>query len=113
MADFADLTLSEIVDAVASRQPTPGAGPSLAWTCALAAALVEMVTAVMLNKEPDDPAAVTARHARAGVLRAAALSLADLDAEAYRAVLAVQRRRDEPGHPQRLRQALADAADPL
>lgn len=113
MADFADLTLSEIVDAVASRQPTPGAGPSLAWTCALAAALVEMVTAVMLDKEPDDPAAVTARRARAGVLRAAALSLADLDAEAYRAVLAVQRRRDEPGHPQRLRQALADAADPL
>ena len=28
-------------------------------------------------------------------------------------MLAVQRRRDEPGHPQRLRQALADAADPL
>jgi hypothetical protein len=28
-------------------------------------------------------------------------------------VLAVQRRRDEPGHAQRLRQVLADAADPL
>jgi methenyltetrahydrofolate cyclohydrolase len=113
MADFADLTLSEVVDSVASRQPTPGAGPSLAWTCALAAALVEMVSAIMLDKDPDDPAAIAARRERAGVLRATALSLADLDAEFYRAVLAVQRRRDDPGHLERLRQALADAADPL
>jgi formiminotetrahydrofolate cyclodeaminase len=44
MPDFADLSLTEIVDAVASRDPTPGAGPSLAWTCALAAGLVEMVS---------------------------------------------------------------------
>jgi methenyltetrahydrofolate cyclohydrolase len=113
MGEFANLTLSEIVDSVASRQPTPGAGPTLAWTCALAAALVEMVSAVMLKKEPDDPAGIAARREHAGVLRAIALSLADLDAEAYRAVLAVQRRRDEPGHAQRLRQVLADAADPL
>ena len=55
MPDFADLSLTEIVDAVASRDPTPGAGPSLAWTCALAAALVEMVSAVMLGKEPELP----------------------------------------------------------
>jgi formiminotetrahydrofolate cyclodeaminase len=67
----------------------------------------------MLRKEPDSPAAIEARHAHAHALRATALSLADLDAAAYRQVLAVQRRRDEPGHPQRLRQALADAADPL
>ena len=113
MAPFADLPLSGIVDSVASLRPTPGAGPSLAWTCALAAALVEMVSGVMLNKEPDDPKALAARRERARGLRVTALSLADLDAEAYRAVLAVQRRSDEPGHPQRLRQALADAADPL
>jgi formiminotetrahydrofolate cyclodeaminase len=113
MAQFADLHLAEIVESVAARDPTPGAGPTLAWTCALAAALVEMVSAVTLRKEPESPDAVEARRDRAHALRTAALSLADLDAAAYGDVLAVQRRRDEPGHPQRLRQALADAADPL
>jgi formiminotetrahydrofolate cyclodeaminase len=113
MAEFADLRLAEIVESVAARDPTPGAGPTLAWTCALAAALVEMVSAITLRKEPESPAAVKARRDRAHALRLTALGLADLDAAAYRGVLAVQRRRDEPGHPQRLRQALADAADPL
>ncbi len=113
MAPFADLSLTEIVESVAARDPTPGAGPSLAWTCALAAALVEMVSAVTLRQEPESPTTVQARRERAHVLRTTALELADVDAAAYRDVLAVQRRRDEPGHPQRLRQALADAADPL
>jgi formiminotetrahydrofolate cyclodeaminase len=113
MSEFADLPLREIVESVAAREPTPGAGPSLAWTCALAAALVEMVSAITLRKEPGAPDAIEARRDRAHALRTTALSLADRDAAAYRDVLAVQRRRDEPGHPQRLRQALADAADPL
>lgn len=113
MTEFADLPLSEIVESVAARDPTPGAGPTLAWTCAFAAALVEMVSAVTLRKEPESPTAIEARRDRAHALRTTALELADLDAAAYGDVLAVQRRRDEPGHPQRLRQALADAADPL
>ena len=113
MADFADLTLAQVMDAVAARDPTPGAGPTLAWTCALAAALVEMVSAVSLRQDPADPRAIEARRERAHALRAAALELAERDAVAYREVLAVQRRRDEAGHPQRLRRALADAADPL
>jgi methenyltetrahydrofolate cyclohydrolase len=113
MPEFADLPLNEIVESVAAREPTPGAGPSLAWTCAIAAALVEMVSAVTLRQEPESPDAVEARRDRAHLLRTTALALADRDAAAYREVLAVQRRRHEPGHPQRLRQALADAADPL
>jgi methenyltetrahydrofolate cyclohydrolase len=115
MSEFADLTLGEIVAAVASRNPTPGAGPVLAWTCALAAGQVEMVCAVMLAREPD-AAAVREREGRrerAAALRETAMSLAERDAAAYTEVLAVQRRREEPGHAQRLRQALADAADPL
>jgi methenyltetrahydrofolate cyclohydrolase len=113
MADFAELTLVQIMDAVAAHDPTPGAGPTLAWTSALAAALVEMVSAVSLRQDPADPRAIEARRSRAHALRTAALELAERDAVAYREVLAVQRRRDEPGHPQRLRRALADAADPL
>src|ERR1700744_967493 len=113
MAPFADLSLAQVMESVAARDPTPGAGPTLAWTCALAAALVEMVSAVTLRQEPTDPEAVEARRERAQALRTTALGLADRDAAAYREVLAVGRRRDEPGHPQRLRQELADAADPL
>lgn len=112
MPAFADRPLVDIVGSVAARDPTPGAGPCLAWTCALAAALVEMVSAVMMRQEPESPAAID-RAGRARAQRTTALALADLDAAAYRDVIAVQRRRAEPGHPQRLRQALAEAADPL
>ncbi len=110
---LADAALAEMVDRVASAEPTPGAGPSLAWTCAFAAALVEMVCAVSLGQQPDDPSPVEERRARAKELRLGALSLADTDAAAYREVLEVQRRRAEPGHAGRLRGALHAAADPL
>ena len=72
MAPFADLSLAQVMESVAARDPTPGAGPSLAWTCALAAALVEMVSAVTLRQDPGDPSAVEARRERAHVLRTAA-----------------------------------------
>jgi methenyltetrahydrofolate cyclohydrolase len=113
MADLTDLTFTQLTQSIASAQPTPGAGPSLACACAIAAALVEMVTAVALNKEPPDPMAVQESHNRAAALRLHALSLADVDMVAYENVLAVQRRRDEPGHAQRLREALLEAADPI
>jgi methenyltetrahydrofolate cyclohydrolase len=113
MTPFADRSLAELVASVAARDPTPGAGPSLAWTCALAAALVEMVSAVSLRQDPESPGEIEARRDRARGLRVTALSLADLDAAAYGEVLAIQRRPEEPGHAQRLRGALADAADAL
>jgi formiminotetrahydrofolate cyclodeaminase len=113
MSEFADLTLRQYVESVAAHEPTPGAGPTMAFTCALAAALVEMVSAVTLRKEPESPTTIEGRRDRAHDLRTAALSLADRDSAAYGEVLAVLRRRDEPGHPQRLRRALSDAADPL
>jgi formiminotetrahydrofolate cyclodeaminase len=110
---FAELALTEVIDRVARVDPTPGAGPSLAWTCSLAAALVEMVSKVSLGQQPVDPSAIEQRAARARALRHVLLSLADTDADAYRAVLAVQRRRDEAGHADRLHAALQAAADPL
>jgi formiminotetrahydrofolate cyclodeaminase len=110
---FADLTLTEIIQRVAAVDPTPGAGPSLAWTCSLAAALVEMVSGISLSQQPVDRKAIEQRRARATALRNLALTLADADADAYRAVLAVGRRRGEAGHAARLREALHAAADPL
>jgi formiminotetrahydrofolate cyclodeaminase len=109
---LSDSSLAALVGRVASIDPAPGAGPSAAWTCALAAALVEMVSAVALRKDPVDAPAAERRRDRAADLRARALELADDDVAAYTAVLAVLRRREEPGHGGRLRAALSDAADP-
>ena len=107
---LAAAALADLIDRLAADDPAPGAGPAAAWACAMAAALVEMVTAVELRREPADPAAVRARGERAASLRARALALADLDVAAYTRVLDVLARRDEPGHGGRLREALADAA---
>ena len=112
MTSLSDSSLAALVERVASSDPAPGAGPSAAWTCALAAALVEMVSAVALRKDAADAAAVERRRRRAAELRASVLELADRDVAAYTAVLAVLRRRDEPGHGSRLRAALSEAADP-
>lgn len=112
MSSLSDSSLAELAERVASTDPAPGAGPSAAWACSLAAALVEMVSGVALGKDPADPAAVERRRDRAAVLRAGALALADEDVAAYSGVIALQRRRDEPGHGDRLREALSRAADP-
>ncbi|MGL1400167.1 cyclodeaminase/cyclohydrolase family protein, partial [Vibrio parahaemolyticus] len=37
--------MTDLLGAVASRTPAPGGGSSAAWTCGLAAALVEMAAA--------------------------------------------------------------------
>jgi len=113
MADFAELTLAEVVQRVASIEPTPGAGPSLAWTCALAAALVEMVSQVALRKQAAEPSVLEERRDRAAALKEMALSLADSDAAAYQEVLTAQRRRDQPDHAEGVRRALSAAAEPL
>ena len=109
---LAAAALADLIDRLAADDPAPGAGPAAAWACAMAAALVEMVTAVELRREPADPATVRARGERAASLRARALALADLDVAAYTGVLDVLARRDEPGHGGRLREALAEAAGP-
>lgn len=109
---YGELPLAEVLARVAARDPAPGAGPSAAWTCALAAALVEMVSVIELDKEPADRAATERRRDRARELRARAFALAEDDVAAYRTVLAVLQRRAEPGHGRRLRGALSDAADP-
>jgi formiminotetrahydrofolate cyclodeaminase len=109
---LAERPFAALVADVASADPAPGAGPSAACTCALAAALVEMVSAVELRKEPIDADAAARRRDRAAELRAAALELADRDILAYTEVLDVLQRRGERGHGDRLVAALSRAADP-
>ena len=93
---------------MASSDPVPGAGPAAAWTCALAAALVEMVCAVMARREGDQDAARAGHGERAAAIRAAALELAGRDMDAYREVLAARSSADAGLR----RAALAAAADP-
>lgn len=71
-----------------------------------------MVSRVSLGKEPSDPSGIEARAARAAELRVLAITLAERDMEAYRAVLATAGTRGEPGHAAALSQALSAAADP-
>src|SRR3954454_11584088 len=103
---LAGIPLSDLVARLAADAPAPGAGPAAAWACAMAAALVEMVTAVELRRDPVDDGPAASRAERAAALRLRALDLADLDVAAYTQVLEVLARREEPGHGGRLRDAL-------
>ena len=107
---MAQIPLRELLERVASSEPLPGAGPAAALTCALAAALVEMVCAVSLRREPS--ATLEARRERAEALRAGSCALAERDMAVYGEVLAARRGRGEPGGGERLQLALAAAADP-
>ncbi len=83
-----DLSLREVLAALGSDSPAPGAGAAAGLTVALAAALLAKVARL----SPDwEDAAGAAAQARTLSLRA--LELADLDARAYDAVL---KARDEP-----------------
>lgn len=80
------LTVGELLDAVAAKQPTPGGGAVAAVTVAAAAALGEMVVRYRIGKKAA--AAHEALHADVlevlTGLRSAALELAETDAAAFR-----------------------------
>lgn len=85
-----DLTVRELLDAVAARTTAPGGGAAAAFAAALAAGLVEMASAF------GDGALVPA----AAALRQRAAPLADADAAAYGAFLtALRLPRDDPARP--------------
>ena len=99
------IPLPSLLEGLASVAPAPGAGAAAAWTGAMAAALVEMVSAIECRRDDPSPQAA-ARRDRAGELRPLVLALADEDVAAYGAVLAAR------GDQARFREALAAAADP-
>jgi len=94
------------------RTPTPGAGPAAAWTCGLAAALVEMVSAIATGDDELARTAAATRRDRACELRRRALELAEADMAAYRAVLAARREPPGAGRGRAIREGLAAAAEP-
>jgi formiminotetrahydrofolate cyclodeaminase len=104
-APLAELSLGEVLERVAARTPAPGAGSSLALTCALAAALAEMAA----RFDRSDGAA--ARIARAQDLRAWTLQLVETERHAYEPVLeALRLERSDPEREARIAAARATAS---
>jgi methenyltetrahydrofolate cyclohydrolase len=102
MSGLGEQALGSFLDDVAAGTPAPGGGSSAAVTLALAAALVEMSASLAADSD-----AVL----RAGVLRAAALELAESELSSYAPVLeAVRLPRDDPSRAGRLEKALLEAS---
>ena len=105
---FGARTVSELLDAVAARQPTPGGGAIAALTVAMAASLGEMVLRYRFGR--PDSAAHDALHGEVleslGGLRSRALALADTDAAAFEHLSALWKL---PADDQRRQAEWADA----
>ena len=85
-----------------------------AWTCAVAAALIEMAAAIELRTKGTaaHTGAATGRRDRAHQLRQHALALTEADVAAYQAVLSARREPHEHDWARRFRGALSAVADP-
>lgn len=89
-ADYANRSVSDYLDALASSTPAPGGGSAVAITGALAAALAEMVCRLSLGRSDkvDGEAQLQDALVSAEGLRHRLLRLATEDAAAYAAYVA-------------------------
>ncbi len=94
MTRFADLTLAQLLEALASPDPTPGGGTASAIAGAMGAALLIMVTGLARSKTNagDEKAALQAARLALEPLRAELSRLADADSDAFDQVMAAYRR---------------------
>ena len=104
MSDYLDLPLRTFLGLLADSRPAPAGGAAAALGVALAASLCAM-TARRSGRQLPEAAELAAKAERLADLVA---PLAQADAEAYRAVIAARRRKDEP---EAALAALSDAAN--
>jgi len=102
LGSLADERLGAVVATMAGREPLPAAGAAVALTLTMAAALLEKAASAPRGGVPVDSGA----QGRAEHLRVEALALADVDAAAYRRVLAAG------ADAERVCAALAHASEP-
>jgi formiminotetrahydrofolate cyclodeaminase len=112
MNDFAKMSLTDFLGALASETPTPGGGTAAATAGAMGAALAEMVAGLTLSKEKYAashaavrPVAEAARATQQQMLR-----LAREDSEAYDAVVAARKLpKETPEQKEERSRRIADA----
>ena len=94
MTRFSYLTVSQLLDALASPDPTPGGGTASAIAGAMGASLLIMVTGLAKSKTntDDEKAALQAARLALEPLRAEMSRLADADSDAFDQVMAAYRR---------------------
>lgn len=94
MTRFAGLTVAQLLDAIASPDPTPGGGTASAIAGAMGASLLIMVTGLAKSKTntDDEKAALQAARLALEPLRAEMSRLADADSDAFDQVMAAYRR---------------------
>jgi formiminotetrahydrofolate cyclodeaminase len=107
---FADLTLTQFIDAVGAKVPAPGGGAVASTVGAIAAALGRMVVSYSIGKKNLAEHQPLLVDADARLLRAAKvlMLLADEDAAAYSAVNELSKLPE--GDPRRVELAAAQAA---
>lgn len=92
-AGLATRSLGDLVDALASSDPTPGGGAGAGVVAAMGAALLRMLVALSLDRgsDPGTDARLRAVGDDADAARARFLALADRDGEAFDAVMSALR----------------------
>lgn len=90
MPRFAELSVSEFLDALSSSDPTPGGGTASAIAGATGASLLMMVAGLAKSRNNSDEEREALGRARSTIadLRAEMLALADADASAFDEVMA-------------------------
>lgn len=93
MSRFADRTVGDFLDALASPDPTPGGGTAAAVAGAMGVSLLVMVAGLTRSRTNADTERVAIGEARAALtsIKDRMLALADTDSEAYNAVMAAYR----------------------
>lgn len=93
MPRFADLSVAQFLDALASPEPTPGGGTAAAIAAATGAALLTMIASLpkTRNKTEQEAAALATVRTALASLRERLVSLADIDADAFNQVMAAYR----------------------
>ena len=93
MPQFADITVSSFLDALASPDPTPGGGTASAVAGAMGVSLLMMVAGLPKSRSNADAEIAALSEARASLMSVhqRILALADTDSEAYNQVVTAYR----------------------
>jgi formiminotetrahydrofolate cyclodeaminase len=107
-----DLKTVELLDRIASSQPTPGGGSAAALAGALGASLVAMVASMPKTRTGSDEDRRTLDEVLGEVVKTGAQlrRLVDEDAQAYDAVIAARRQPKATDEEKAARQSAIDAA---